>query len=71
MMLQRALLTTLVIAAAATLTACGGGGAEVRSEVTTVSQGQELIDLKKALDSGAITKDEYDRLRQKALQRGN
>jgi len=71
MMLQRAVLATLVIAAAATLTACGGGGAEVRSEVTTVSQGQELIDLKKALDSGAITKDEYDRLRQKALQRGN
>ena len=71
MMLQRALLATLVIAAAVTLTACGGGGAEVRSEVTTVSQGQELIDLKKALDSGAITKDEYDRLRQKALQRGN
>jgi hypothetical protein len=71
MMLQRAVLATLVIAAAVTLTACGGGGAEVRSEVTTVSQGQELIDLKKALDSGAITKDEYDRLRQKALQRGN
>ncbi|MCK7498221.1 MAG: SHOCT domain-containing protein [Comamonadaceae bacterium] len=71
MMLQRALLATLVIAAAAHSRPAAAAAREVRSEVTTVSQGQELIDLKKALDSGAITKDEYDRLRQKALQRGN
>lgn len=41
------------------LTACGGGGAHVKSEVTTVSKGQQLIDLKKAADDGAITQDEY------------
>lgn len=70
MTMSRTVLGAWVIAAAL-VAGCGGGGAEVRSEVTTVSQGQELMDLKKAYESGAITKDEYDRLRQKALQRGN
>jgi len=32
--------------------ACGGG-AEVKSEVSTTTVGQQLMDLKKALDSGA------------------
>jgi len=49
------------------LTACGGGGANVRSEVTTVSKGQQLIDLKKALGDGAITQDEYDKEKSKIL----
>ncbi len=35
---------------------------------TTV--GQELTDLKKAKDSGAITEDEYEMLKKKALERG-
>lgn len=60
-----------VVAAAmgVTLAGCGGGGAEVRSEMTTVSTGQQLIDLKKALDSGAMTKKEYDREREKVLDK--
>jgi len=49
--------------------ACGGGGAEVKSQVTTTTTGQQLIDLKKALDAGAITKDEYDKERKKILDR--
>lgn len=49
------------------LTGCGGGGANVRSEVTTVSKGQQLIDLKKALGDGAITQDEYDKEKSKIL----
>jgi hypothetical protein len=47
--------------------ACGGGGAEVRSEVTTTTTGQQLIDLKKALDSGAMTQQEYEKERKKIL----
>ena len=31
--------------------------------------GQELLDLQKALDSGAITQKEYDKLRMKLMQR--
>jgi hypothetical protein len=49
--------------------ACGGGGAEVRSEVTTTTKGQQLLDLKKALDSGAMTKDEYEKERKKILEK--
>lgn len=49
------------------LTGCGGGGANVRSEVTTVSKGQQLIDLKKALGDGAIIQDEYDKEKSKIL----
>lgn len=49
--------------------ACGGGGAEVRSEVSTTTTGQQLIDLKKALDSGAINQQEYDKERKKILDK--
>ena len=49
--------------------ACGGGGAEVRSEVTTTTTGQQLIDLKKALDSGAMTQQEYEKERKKILSK--
>lgn len=51
------------------LAACGGGGADVRTSTTTVSKGQELTDLKKALDAGAITQKEYERLREEVLDR--
>jgi hypothetical protein len=49
--------------------ACGGGGADVKSEVTTTTVGQQLMDLKKALDSGAMTKDEYEKERKKILEK--
>ena len=34
-----------------------------------VTTGQELLDLQKALDSGAITQEEYDELRRKIMER--
>jgi hypothetical protein len=49
--------------------ACGGGGAEVRSDISTTTTGQQLIDLKKALDAGAITQQEYEKERKKILDR--
>ena len=49
--------------------ACGGGGAEMKSEVTTTTTGQQLMDLKKAYDSGAMTKEEYEKERQKVLDK--
>ena len=49
------------------LGACGGGGAEVKSEVTTTTTGQQLIDLKKALDAGAMNQQEYEQQRKKIL----
>jgi len=46
---------------------CAGGGAEVRSELTTTTVGQQLLDLKKAYDAGALTKEEHERQRKKVL----
>jgi hypothetical protein len=51
------------------LAACGGGGADVRSEVSTTTTGQQLMDLKKALDSGAMTQQEYEKERKKILEK--
>jgi hypothetical protein len=51
------------------LTSCGGGGADAKLSATTVSQGQELMDLQKARDSGAITEQEYEVQKSKILKR--
>ena len=51
---------------AGALTGCGGGEQVVRPTVS-VSVGQQLIDLKKALDSGAISQRDYDSQRSKIL----
>ena len=45
---------------------CIGVGTETTQEVTV---GQELIDLKRALDSGAISEQEYVKLKQKTLEK--
>ncbi len=47
----------------------GCGSSEPRKEITTVSVGQQLIDLQKAFDSGAISKEEYERLRLRIMRR--
>jgi hypothetical protein len=49
------------------LAACGGGGSESSVHNTTVSKGQQLIDLKRALDSGAISQSDYNTERAKIL----
>jgi hypothetical protein len=47
-----------------------GGGSDTTSTTSTVVQpttGQQLIDLKRALDTGVITKEEYETLRQRII----
>jgi hypothetical protein len=51
------------------LAACGGGAAQLKSDIQTTTQGQQLLDLKKAYDAGAISKEEYERLGQKIVSR--
>ncbi len=57
--------------AAMPLTGCGGDEANLKSsnetEIRTTTMGQELLDLKKALDSGAITPAEYREQKEKIL----
>ncbi|MDD3814169.1 MAG: hypothetical protein PHZ02_05935 [Desulfocapsaceae bacterium] len=65
----RLIIWILLITMVPVLSGCGGGGAEVRSEMTSVTTGQQLMDLKKALDMGAMTRDEYDREREKILDK--
>jgi len=66
---NRKLVFALVLASAVTLTGCGGG-AQVDQHSTSISQGQELTDLKRALDAGAIDQTDYDKLQKKILSRG-
>lgn len=67
-MMNRALFSGLLAALIMGLAGCGGG-TEVKSEITTTTKGQQLTDLKKALDAGAINQDEYERERQRILKK--
>ena len=65
-------LTTLLPAAVVTLALLGGcGGDTVVHGTSTVSKGQELTDLQRALSEGAVTQKEYDSLREKIMKRPN
>jgi len=47
--------------------ATGAGGN--RTTIINPTRGQELLDLKQALDSGVITQEEYDELKLKIIGR--
>ena len=47
--------------------ATGSGGN--RTTIINPTTGQELLDLKQALDSGIITQEEYDELKKKIMER--
>jgi hypothetical protein len=59
---------TAALMISAAIVGCGGGGADVKSVVNTTTTGQQLIDLQKALDTGAITKEQYDQQKAKILK---
>jgi len=45
------------------------GGTKEHSASVQATRGQELIDLKKARDQGAITQDEYDAQKKRIMER--
>jgi len=54
----------------ASLAGCGGGDANVKVQgTTTITAGQELQDLQRALSEGAITQDEFDTIKKALLRR--
>jgi len=62
-------LTAAVLAASCLgLSACGGGGANSETTVSTTTTGQELTDLQAALESGAITQEEFDKKKKEILK---
>jgi hypothetical protein len=66
--LRRAVPALLLLSVAGCLSI--GGGSDTTSTTSTVVQptiGQQLVDLKKALDTGAVSKEEYETLRQRIL----
>jgi len=53
------------------LAGCGSDTYVKVQGTTTISKGQELTDLQRALAEGAITQSEYDSLRAKIMRRPN
>lgn len=64
--MKRKVLVGLILAVFLCGCVAGIGGTE-KTEQPTV--GQELIDLKKALDEGAVSEKEYDELKQKIMNK--
>ncbi len=49
---------------------CGGGTTEIKTTpTTTTTTGQQLIDLKKAYDSGAIDEKQYNKMKKEIIER--
>jgi len=69
MRLNRKLAVALLVVGSTAFVGCGGG-AEVNQHVSSVSQGQELEDLKNALDQGAMDQQNYEKLQKMILKRG-
>jgi len=71
MPIHHSLPTTLALALLLALAGCGSSSkASVTVKgTTTISTGQELLDLKRALDEGAISPRDYDKVRAILLDR--
>jgi uncharacterized membrane protein len=64
--------TLVMMLAGALMGGCccpGGGDSKTETHITTTTTGQQLIDLQKAYESGAITEKEYNRQKQEILDK--
>ena len=69
--MKKMLIVPATFAGLVLLAGCGGD-TNVRVEgSTSISKGQELTDLQRALGEGAITQSEYDTLRSRIMKRPN
>jgi hypothetical protein len=66
MIRHTAVTLALIVALSPALSACGSN--EVVRPAVNVTIGQQLIDLKKARDSGALSADEYESQRKQVLK---
>ncbi|WP_198264171.1 hypothetical protein [sulfur-oxidizing endosymbiont of Gigantopelta aegis] len=58
-----------MIALILTLSACGGGGADVVTNTTNTTMGQELIDLDASFKKGLLTESEYKKAKKNIMNR--
>jgi hypothetical protein len=70
-MKTKTLVLPAVLASLALLAGCGGDTYVKVQGTTTISKGQELTDLQRALNEGAISQSEYDTLRARIMKRPN
>ena len=63
-----ALAVLACLALPATLAACGGDDDKVVVRPGAPSRGQQLIDLQRAYESGAMSRKEYERERERLLE---
>ncbi|MDE0931442.1 MAG: SHOCT domain-containing protein [Halioglobus sp.] len=66
-MYKKLLIASSIVALTMSVSACGGGSTTTKVE-NTGTQGQQLLDLKKALDQGVITESEYKRTKKNILK---
>ena len=72
MKLFRAWALILIVLLSVNVAACGGKKAQTRdnkSETTTTTLGQELIDLDKAYKAGIITQKEFEKAKKALLEK--
>lgn len=69
--MKRMGITGLLIVALFSVSACGvGRSSKQTTTVTTITTGQQLTDLKAALDAGAISENDYEKKRKEILKNG-
>lgn len=61
----------LAVIASVTLGGCASDQTVTVRDSTTITKGRELSDLRRALQEGAVTEAEYERLRRVILRRPN
>ena len=67
--MRNAKVLTACILVALACGGCGGGGATVKTSTTTVSIGQQLIDLQNSYKSGAMNEKQYEQARDDLIKR--
>ena len=64
----KTLATAAIISVTLALGGCGGGSTKTEVTNQSTTTGQQLLDLKKAYDAGALSEKEYEKQREKILK---
>jgi hypothetical protein len=67
--MQRAIKIVAALTLAGAVAGCASDAPPTTAKTTSISQGQELTDLQRALETGAINQREYDKLKGVILKR--